>query len=139
MSDNVTPLRPPAPKEDRIWTCAHCRNQTFFLYEDHTTECALCGFRDHDSPGHWRTRPVPDEHPDTPPTSITYLGAADLAKARVIASAKDPNVSDVVILFSDGEIRCWGNGAETTDEQAWLREHLDDAYKLLTHYKEPTE
>lgn len=137
MTDNVTPLRP--PPEDRIWTCAHCRNQSFFLYEDHTTECALCGFRDHDTPGHWRLRVVPDEHPNAPVTEIVRYGAEDIAKARVIASAKDPEVTDIVVLFSGGAIRCWGDGAETIAKQAWLRERLDDAYKLLTLYKEPTE
>lgn len=128
-TDNIVQLK---PKQDpRVWVCGHCGCQNFLLYEDGTTECALCRFKDAEQRGGWaeHTKPDPDFDPGSlVPRYDTDHGTADLAKAVILKSV-DADAVGVVVVWPNGKIRLWSvfSVADTPERQGWFRRILQTA------------
>lgn len=128
---NVTPLRPVA--EPRVWCCGHCGSQHFRLFEDGSTECALCEFVDTDQRGGWaeHAKPDPDFDDSKPTRLVTPHGTADFAKASILRSV-DADAVALVVLWPDGRTKVWSifDNKDSPERQAWLRNGLQIAADL---------
>lgn len=114
----LKPVQSEPEQEPRIWTCAHCGCQHFMLYEDGSTECALCEYRGGDAGG-WieQLSEVEDFDPNIPLRTNVPHGTADLARASVLKSVNEEAIA-VAIVWPDGQIKLWaGFDNETTPEQ----------------------
>lgn len=80
MTAEIVQLKTPdtvAEPEPRIWTCGSCGCQTFMLYEDGSTKCALCRAHDPDQHGGWAADKVEDENFDPDMTKQFVMHADD--------------------------------------------------------------
>lgn len=124
-----------APKEDpKVWTCAGCGCQNFFLYSDGTTECSLCHHVGDDATGGWleNLRKDPDFDEDIVPRLNTPHGTADFAKAAVMKSVDADSVA-IAVLWPNGKIRLWSifDQTDTPERQAWFRRALQTCADLV--------
>lgn len=133
MADVIS-LRPTElPAEPRVWVCGHCGSQHFMLFEDGSTECALCDFVDAEQRGGWarQVKPDPDFDENMPTRLVTPHGTADFVRASVLKSVDDSTVA-VVVLWPNGKIKTWSSLSkhDSPERQAWLREALQCAADL---------
>ena len=118
------------PKEDFIWLC-DCGCQTFFLYQDHTTECASCGDRS-DKGGDWR-KPLSDPVERVGNEITTTVGEpTDLIRRRLQEIVMEPEVIVVVVIRESGSVSTNLFKIMDTDEQRdWLSDRMWEAKQLL--------
>ena len=127
MSADIVPLHQEEKPDPRVWTCAFCSCRTFYLYEDDSTECAMCGYHDPNPEGQWkeRLRPDPTLDPNVVTRDIVPFGVASLARASVVKSIDDEAVA-VAVLWPSGRIRLWSvfDHNDSPKRKSWLRKML---------------
>lgn len=136
MADIVQLHPTTKPEAPGVWTCSGCGSQTFYLFEDGTTACALCGFigSGANESGGWleNLRPDPNMDPEIMPRARTDHGSADLARAAVLRDGRDPGAVAVVIIWPSGRLRVWlGLGGKAQgSEHGWFKDTLTAAADL---------
>lgn len=136
MTAEIVQLRTPGTiePEPRIWTCAHCSCQTFYLYDDDTVECALCNTRDA-SGGGWLAQLPPDADldPGTPVRTRTASGAVDFQRIAMAKKIEQGDgVSAALIVEPDGSIQLWKFDCERPQDTEWLENVFMSAAGLVS-------
>lgn len=125
--------KPPEDDEPKVWTCAHCGCQNFFLYSNGDTECSLCHHIGSDATGGWleNLNQDPEFNEDIVPRLNTPHGTADFAKAAVMKGV-DADTVAIAVIWPSGRIRFWSIFDETDspERQAWLRQALQTSADL---------
>lgn len=128
---NVIPLKPKA--DPMIWTCGECGCQTFYLYNDDSTECALCGCHDTQPRGRWLETLKDDETvpEDIPLRTNVVHASAEFARKSTLKSVGEDTVM-IAILQRDGRIKAWSEVSQesTPEQQEWLRHTMTAATAL---------
>jgi uncharacterized Zn finger protein (UPF0148 family) len=134
LVDNVISLATPSDPEPRLWVCGHCGSRHFELYEDGSTVCALCEFKDEDQRGNWHETVKPDEKAEKPEftRTITPYATIDFARQAVL-KAPDEDTCAILVLWPNGRIRAWSVYDRTSDDKAKadFRNLLRQAEELL--------
>ena len=119
--------------KDRIWTCALCGCQTFYLYEDGHTECGICGHHGYDASGGWaeQVKPSADFNNEMPKRANAPYGTADLARAAVL-KAVDDQACALTVIWPTGRIKVWSvfNHRTNQDQKDWLHIAMRNAASL---------
>lgn len=96
MTAEIVQFKTPDTVDDepRIWTCGSCGCQTFMLYEDGSTSCALCQAHDPDQRGGWAENKVDDESfdPGMPKQHVMHASddnSVNLQKEAIIRAIRD--------------------------------------------------
>lgn len=110
-----------------VFVCGACGCSTFYLYNDHTTECAACGGADNG--GEWVT-PIEDrtkspEKDNGSSVNVIGVGSVEFAKRRVLKSisAMSDDLCLVAGWSTDGAMKAWSD-YETAAQRDWLARKL---------------
>lgn len=132
MSNVVNFTKPEDPK-DRVWTCADCGCQTFRLYQDGSTECALCNRRGTDSEGGWIDHLTESkDFDDTIPTRSNVEHGSTHFAQESIKRRIDEHTALIVVAQDDGAIKMWSVVGEHDNKprRKWLKRILKGAIGL---------
>ena len=127
----------PAEPERLIWVCSECNCSTFHLYDDDTSECALCG-KMSENYGEWvRNLRAPSDtvtKTDNNTMRVTNYGCAEIAKRRVIKKIRpdDPDLVSVFAVWRDGTNTSW-DGIETIEQRDFLADILRTHMEATQH------
>lgn len=126
MSDNVTPLKQPAP---RIWIC-NCGCASFSLLEDGTAECAMCGETVSETDGAGWKGIKGESNTENPITDINGNGSIEFAKRRVESLASDADAFAIIVIKEGGAIHSWSM-AEDIPQYECIAENVEVALRMI--------
>ena len=120
------------PQEEKVWQCAQCGCQTFFLHVNGQTECACCHHFGDGHDGQWSAWDGSVIKEGLRAHSTTKMPShASEALGFVLKRATVDNAVAVIVMAKDGRTTVWGDNFATRSARGWLRRRLEDARRLL--------
>ena len=137
LAERRKPAEPPAEQPRVVWTC-NCGCQSFYIHPDHV-ECCSCGSAT-TGPGtiaDWRIEPG-EPRPERPDTFVvTHLDTPDLARARVLRRAQEPDTRAIIAVKDTGGMIAWGLGSEDEEQYRWWRRRVAELRRLVRQSHRP--